>query len=99
MLKFAYPILTHPITAAICPKAPPGMEGLENDVTGWVKWGVIALIGLCVLVSIGAMVMGRIFRMHHVSQAGVIGLVLSVVAAILYVAFPGVVAGIIGSGC
>ncbi len=84
---------------AVCPKAPPGMTPFKDDVMGWTAWGVLALIGIAGLVSIGAIVMGRIFAHPHASRAGAVGLAVIVVAAILYVTIGGVLDGITGSGC
>jgi len=40
--------------AAVCPSAPPGMQNYQDQVIGWVKWGVIAIIVITALVSLGA---------------------------------------------
>ena len=47
------------VSAAVCPEAPPGMQAFADDVTGWVKWGVLALIGISAVVSLGSILVGR----------------------------------------
>lgn len=87
------------LVPAICPKAPPGVQAHYDSVAGNVMWGVVALFLIGVLISIGAIVLGRIFSMPHVSKGGVIGLAVIVGCAICYVVFPGIVSGILGTGC
>lgn len=85
--------------AAVCPSAPPGMQGYQDQVIGWVKWGVIGMIIIAALISIGAIVLGKIFSMPHASSRGAVGLAVTVIAAILFVTIIGVINGIVGSGC
>lgn len=85
--------------AAICPVAPAGAEAFANTLIGYVLWGVIALFGVGVVVSIGAVVAGRVFSMPHASKAGVVGVVVVFIAAVAYMVAPGMLAGITGSGC
>ncbi len=84
---------------AVCPSAPPGMQAYQDQVIGWVKWGVIAIIVISALVSLGAIGVGKIFAMPHASSRGAIGLAVAVIMAILFVTILGVIAGIVGSGC
>lgn len=85
--------------AAVCPAAPPGMQNYQDQVVGWVKWGVIAIIVITALVSLGAIGIGKIFAMPHASSRGAIGLAVAVIMAILFVTILGVISGVIGSGC
>ena len=85
--------------AAVCPTAPPGMQNYQDQVIGWVKWAVIAIIIISALVSLGAIGVGKIFAMPHASSRGAIGLAVSVIMAILFVTILGVIGGVIGSGC
>lgn len=87
------------VYAVVCPEAPPGTQPFMDDVTGWVKWGVLALIVIAAVVSIGSILAGRIFSHPHASRYGAIGLVVTVVAAILYVVIPGMLSSITGTGC
>jgi hypothetical protein len=87
------------LAAAVCPQAPPGMQTYSDQITGWVKWGVLALIIMAALVSIGSILIGRIFSHPHASRYGAMGLGIVVLAAVLYVTILGILAGITGSGC
>jgi bacteriorhodopsin len=87
------------ILAAVCPAAPPGMQTYSDQVTSWIKWGVLALIIAAALVSIGSILIGRIFSHPHASRYGAMGLGITVICAILYVTILGILSGITGSGC
>ncbi|MDN5805009.1 MAG: hypothetical protein L0H26_10575 [Microlunatus sp.] len=84
---------------AVCPIAPPGAQQYANTLTGYVLWGVLALFAVGIAVSIGAVVGGRVFAMPHASKAGVVGIAVVFVAAIGYMVVPGMLTGILGSGC
>ncbi|MBO1766673.1 hypothetical protein [Allobranchiibius sp. GilTou38] len=86
-------------TAQVCPKAPPGASAPMNDITGYVMWGVIALMGLGMLVGVGGVVAGRVFSMPHASKMSVVGICVVFGAAIAYLVLPGVLSGIVGKGC
>ncbi|HET7477095.1 MAG TPA: hypothetical protein VFJ97_13870 [Dermatophilaceae bacterium] len=83
----------------VCPVAPPGAQAYADQLMGYVLWGVIALFVLGVVVSIGAIVAGRIFGMPHASKAGIVGVAVVFLAAIAYLVLPGIVATMTGSGC
>lgn len=85
--------------ASVCPIAPPGAQGYANTLTGYVLWGVLALMLVGIVVSIGAVVGGRVFAMPHASKAGVVGVAVVFVAAVAYMVVPGMLSGITGSGC
>ena len=85
--------------AGVCPQAPPGMQAYTNQIEGWVKWGVLALIIMAALVSIGSILVGRIFSHPHASRYGAMGLGVVLLAAVLYVTVLGILGGITGSGC
>lgn len=85
--------------ATICPKAPPGADPYVDDITGYVMWGVLALLFAAALVGIGAVVGGRMFSMPHASKVGIISVVVVFFAAIGYMIVPGIIGGITGSGC
>ena len=93
--------LATPLTvlAGICPIAPPGAQAYANKLTGYVLWAVIALMVVGVVVSLGAVIGGRIFAMPHASKAGVVGVAVVFVAAVAYMVLPGMLAGITGTGC
>ena len=87
------------ITAAVCPEAPPGMQAFANDVTAWVKWGVLALIGIGAVVSLGSILVGRIFSHPHASRYGAMGVAVVVMVAITYTVILTILDSITGSGC
>ena len=87
------------ITAAVCPEAPPGMQAFADDVTAWVKWGVLALIGIGAVVSLGSILVGRIFSHPHASRYGAMGIAVVVMVAITYTAILTILGSITGSGC
>jgi len=83
----------------VCPKAPPGAQKYADDITGYVLWGVLALFLVGLVVSIGAIVAGRIFNMPHASKYGVVGIFVVLLAGVAYVVAPGIIAAILGTGC
>lgn len=85
--------------ATICPKAPPGADAYVDDITGYVMWGVLAMLFAAALVGIGAVVGGRMFSMPHASKVGIISVVVVFFAAIAYMIVPGIIGGITGRGC
>lgn len=87
------------ITAAVCPEAPPGMQTFADDVTAWVKWGVLALIGVGAVVSLGSILVGRIFSHPHASRYGAMGVAVVVMVAITYTVILVILDSITGSGC
>jgi len=90
---------TGDVSAAVCPKAPPGMQAFADQVTGWVKWGVLALLGISAVVSLGAILAGRIFSHPHASRYGAMGVAVVVMVAITYTVILVVLRSITGSGC
>lgn len=83
----------------ICPIAPPGAQPYADQITGYVLWGVLGLFGVGVIVLVGAIVAGLVFRMPHASKAGVIGLAVILLAALAYLIVPGIVQSMLGRGC
>lgn len=87
------------IPMQICPVAPPGAQQYADQLTGYVLWGVLALFIVGVVVSIGGIAMGRILSMPHASKAGVVGIFVVFIAAVMYTVVPSMIASITGSGC
>jgi len=85
--------------AAVCPEAPPGTQEFMDDITAWVKWGVLALIVLAAIISIGSILAGRIFSHPHASRYGAMGIAVTIIAAILYTVVLVVLDSITGTGC
>lgn len=83
----------------VCPVAPPGAQAYADQLMGYVLWGVIILFLLGVVVSIGAIVAGRIFGMPHASKAGIVGLAVIFISVIGYLVLPGIVGTMTGTGC
>jgi len=88
-----------PAPGEICPQAPPGMQPFADQVTGWVKWGVLVLIVIAALVSIAAILVGRVFAHPHAARQGAMGLAGTVMCSFLSVAILGILASITGTGC
>ncbi len=87
------------LLANVCPKAPPGLDRWDDEILGWVKWGTLALIAIAGFVSIAAIVLGRVFAHPHGSRLGAMGLAVTVLSAIMFVAIYAILTGITGRGC
>ena len=87
------------LSAAVCPEAPPGVEAFADQVTAWVKWGVLALIGIAAVVSLGSVLVGRMFSHPHASRYGAMGIAVVVMVAITYTVILVILGSITGSGC
>ncbi len=87
------------IPLQVCPKAPPGAQKYADDVMGYVLWGVGIVFFLGLVISVAALVAGRIVNMPHATKMGIVGIVMVIVAAIAYVVAPALVDGILGNGC
>ena len=83
----------------VCAKAPTGDAPYVNEVLGWVKYGVLAIIIGAGFVSTGAMIVGKIGSMGRAAQIGAAGLFWTVIGAIAFVVIYGVLTGIVGNGC
>ena len=83
----------------VCPVAPPGAQQYADQLTGYVLWAVLALFVVGIVVSIGGIVLGRALSMPHASKAGVIGIFVVFVAAVLYTVVPSMVSSVTGAGC
>ena len=97
----AWPATATPVelTAAVCPEAPPGVQAFADQVTAWVKWGVLALIGIAAVVSLGSVLVGRMFSHPHASRYGAMGVAVVVMVAITYTVILVILGSITGSGC
>lgn len=85
--------------AAVCPQAPPGAQAFADQVTAWVKWAVLALLVIGAIVSLGSILVGRIFGHPHASRYGAMGVAVVVLVAITYTVILVVLNSITGSGC
>ena len=96
----ASPALAAPeLNAAVCPEAPPGTQAFADDVIAWAKWGVLALLVLGAVVSLGSILVGRIFSHPHASRYGAMGVAVVIMVAITYTVILVILASITGSGC
>jgi len=87
------------VAQQICPKAPPGAVGPTNEITAYVLWAVIAIMGLSILVGLGAVAGGRLFSMPHASKVGVISIAVIFVCGIALLILPGMFNAFVGRGC
>ncbi|MDT9594892.1 hypothetical protein RDV89_17520 [Nocardioides zeae] len=83
----------------VCPEAPPGIDTYVDLIFSWVKYGVGALIVVAAVLSVGAMIVGRLSNTGRMAQVGSAGLLVAILGAILYVTIYGIVVAITGSGC
>ena len=83
----------------ICPVAPPGAQAQADKLAGYVLWAILILFAVGTVVCVASIVAGRVFHSPHASKAGVVGLLVIVIAAVLYVVAPTIVTSITGSGC
>ena len=84
---------------SVCPQAPPGAQAPTDQLTGYVLWGVLILFVMGLIIGLGAVVAGRVFSMPHASKAGVVGVVVVLIAAVAYLVLPSMLDGILGDGC
>lgn len=85
--------------AVVCPEAPPGTQEFADDVTAWVKWGVLALIVIGAVISLGSILVGRIFSHPQASRYGAMGVAVVIMVAIIYTVILVVLDSITGTGC
>ena len=83
----------------VCAQAPTGVEPYVNDILGWVKYGVIAIIIGAGFASAGALVVGKFGQMGRAAQIGASGLFWTVIGAVAFVCIYAILNGIVGNGC
>jgi hypothetical protein len=83
----------------VCAQAPTGVEPHVNDILGWVKYGVIAIIIGAGFASSGALIVGKFGQMGRAAQIGASGLFWTVIGAIAFVTIYAILHGIVGNGC
>jgi hypothetical protein len=87
------------IGAGVCPAPPTGMQTYTDLALSWVKFTVLALMGIAFFGSVGMLVWGRVTHHPKGARLGFDGMLICFVGALLYViGFP-VISGITGSGC
>jgi len=83
----------------VCASAPTGVEPYVNDILGWVKYGVIAIIIGAGFATSGALIVGKFGQMGRAAQLGASGLFWTVIGAIAFVTIYAILNGIVGNGC
>ena len=99
LVSHAFGLVPLLIPLEVCPKAPPGAQKYADDVMGYVLWGVGIVFFLGLVIAVASLVAGRIVNMPHATKMGIVGIVMVIVGAIVYVVAPGIVNGILGNGC
>jgi hypothetical protein len=89
----------HLIAAGVCPVAPPGVQVYADQIQSWVKWGVLAILGISFFASVGMLVWGRVTQHPRGARLGMDGILICLVGAILYVVGYVIVQSIVGTGC
>ncbi len=87
------------LAVAVCPQAPPGLQAYQDQILGWVKWGVLAILALSFFASVGMLIWGRVTQHPRGARLGTDGLLICVLGAIIYVVGYAVITSITGSGC
>lgn len=83
----------------VCAKAPTGVAPYVNDILGWVKYGVLAIIIGAGFASSGALIVGKFGQMGRAAQIGASGLFWTVIGAVAFVTIYAILNGIVGQGC
>jgi hypothetical protein len=83
----------------ICPVAPSNVSQFTDQISGNTLWVVIWMFGIATIVSIGAILVGKIFHAPHITKGGTIGLGAILATAVVLMGFSGMLNGILGSGC
>lgn len=85
--------------ANVCAQAPTGVKPYVDDIIGWIKYGVIAIIIGAGFASTGALIVGKFAQMGRAAQVGASGLFWTVIGAIAFVVIYAILNGIVGNGC
>jgi len=83
----------------VCPAAPPGVSSYANEILSWVKWGVLAILGIAFFASVGMLIWGRVTHHPKGARLGFDGLMICLVGAIIYVVGYVIISSITGNGC
>jgi hypothetical protein len=87
------------LVAGVCPAAPPGLQVYADQILGWVKWGVLAVLAISFFASVGMLVWGRVTHHPKGARLGFDGIMICLVGAILYVVGFVIISSITGKGC
>lgn len=83
----------------VCPTAPNGVTQYTNQIAGNTLFVAQWMFGIAFAVCIILLLIGKAVRMHHLTQGAAVGLAVVLLIAIIYVIFPGMLTGILGTGC
>ncbi len=89
----------HWLAAGVCPTAPPGLQVYQDQVLGWVKWGVLAVLAISFFASVGMLVWGRVTHHPKGARLGFDGIMICLVGSIIYVVGFVIISSITGKGC
>lgn len=90
---------TQLLAAGVCPAAPPGLQVYSDQVLGWVKWGVLAVLAISFFASVGMLVWGRVTHHPKGARLGFDGIMICLVGAIIYAVGFVIISSITGKGC
>ncbi|SMO56154.1 hypothetical protein [Propioniciclava tarda] len=83
----------------VCPTAPGGVTTYTNQIAANTLFVAQWMFGIAFVVCVILLLVGKAARMHHLTQGAAVGLAVVLLIAIIYVIFPGMLSGILGSGC
>ena len=87
------------LAAGVCPAAPPGLQVYSDQVLGWVKWGVLAVLAISFFASVGMLVWGRVTHHPKGARLGFDGIMICLVGSIIYAVGFVIISSITGKGC
>ncbi len=87
------------LAAGVCPQAPPGLQTYADQLTGWVKWGVLAILTASFFAAVGMLVYGRVTHHPKGARLGFDGIMVCLLGAIIYVVGYVILTSITGNGC
>ncbi len=87
------------LAAGVCPAAPPGLQTYADQIQGWVKWGVLAILAISFFASVGMLIWGRVTHHPKGARLGFDGIMICLVGAIIYVVGYVILTSITGNGC
>lgn len=85
------------MAAGQCP-APPSddVAKYSDEILGWIKWTVLALMTMSTCGSIGMLIWGRVTHHPKGARLGFDGIMIVLVGAVMYVTFPSIITTITG---
>lgn len=87
------------LASGVCPAAPPGLQVYSDQVLGWVKWGVLAVLAISFFASVGMLVWGRVTHHPKGARLGFDGIMICLIGSIIYAVGFVIISSITGKGC